>query len=193
MDDPKLKDTNPKEAIGSNKIPFHVWPETATVEGVLGMLEGVLKYGRSNYRVAGVRASVYYDACRRHLNAWFEGEDKAPDSEISHLGHALACIAILIDAREAGKLNDDRMVRGGYHAMVERLTPDVKRLKEKHADKNPHQFTIADSAPPEKHQDPSRCVICGSIIDFTTRHFKEVSGGFSHDTCHYMKHMEGRK
>lgn len=144
MDDTS-KPTNPKDAIGSNKIPMHLWPETATVLGALGLLDGALKYGRSNFREIGVRASIYYDAAKRHLNAWFEGEECDPDSKLPHLAHALACIAIIVDADAAGKLNDDRMVQGGYRAMIDTLTPHVARLKELHADKNPKHYSITDS------------------------------------------------
>lgn len=139
------KPTNPKDAVGSDKLPLHLWPETATVLGCLGLLDGALKYGRSNFRAVGVRASIYYDAARRHLNAWFEGEDCDPDSGLPHLAHVLACVAIVIDAKATGKLNDDRMTPGGYRALVEEYTPHVKRLKELHRDKNPKHFTIADS------------------------------------------------
>jgi hypothetical protein len=58
------KDTNPKDAVGSDKLPLHLWPESATMYGCLGLLEGMSKYGRSNWRAAGVRASIYYDACK---------------------------------------------------------------------------------------------------------------------------------
>lgn len=141
----QLKPSNPKDLIGSNKIPLHLWPETASLTGALALLDGGLKYGRSNFREIGVRSSIYYDAARRHLNAWFEGEDNDPDSGLPHLGHALACLAILVDAQAAGKLNDDRMVKGGYRALINDLTPHVARLKELHKDKNPRHYTIQDN------------------------------------------------
>jgi hypothetical protein len=131
---------NPKDIIGSNKIPLHLWPETATVYGALAFLDGALKYGRSNFRAVGVRASIYNDAAKRHLNKWFEGEDLDPDSGLPHLAHALACVAILIDATEAGKLNDDRNFKGGYIELIERFTPHVARLKEIHKDRNPKHY-----------------------------------------------------
>jgi hypothetical protein len=143
--DETVKPSNPKDMIGSNKLPLHLWPTTATAMGCLGLLDGELKYGRSNFREIGVRASIYYDAARRHLDAWFEGEDNAPDNGIPHLAHALACIAIIIDAEAAGKLNDDRMVRGGYRGLVEQLTPLVAHLKTLHAGKNPKHYSIADN------------------------------------------------
>jgi hypothetical protein len=138
------KPTNPKDMVGSNKLPLHLWPETATALGCLGLLDGMLKYGRSNYRAIGIRASIYVDAAKRHLNAWFEGEENDPDSGLPHFAHALACIAILVDAQAAGKLNDDRMVKGGYRVLLDSLTPHVARLKALHEGKTPKHYTIED-------------------------------------------------
>ena len=143
------KPTNPKDLIGSDKIPLHLWPETATVLGSLALLDGALKYGRANWREAGVRASIYVDAVRRHLNAWFEGENfdnSEYGSGLPHLAHALACIAIIVDADAAGKLTDDRNYPGGYDALVTDLTPMVAAIKAKYAErKSPKQYTIADA------------------------------------------------
>ena len=139
------KPTNPKDAVGSGKVPMHLWPETATVLGAMGLLDGMLKYGRSNFRAVGVRASIYVDAAKRHLNAWFEGEDYDPDSGLPHFAHALACLAILVDAQAAGMLNDDRMIAGGYRRLIDEMTQHVARLKELHADKDPYHYTIKDS------------------------------------------------
>ncbi|WP_019919080.1 dATP/dGTP diphosphohydrolase domain-containing protein [Methyloversatilis discipulorum] len=142
------KPTNPKDAIGTNKLPLHLWPTTATALGCVAFAEGMLKYGRTNWRDAGVRASIYVDAAKRHLDAWFEGEEVAPDSGVPHLANALACIAIIVDAKAAGKLHDDRAYNGsGYRALVEQLTPIVAQLREQHAGKTPRHYTIADGAP----------------------------------------------
>ncbi|CAM3214633.1 dATP/dGTP diphosphohydrolase domain-containing protein [Pseudomonas fluorescens] len=142
----ELKPSNPKDLIGSGKLPLHLWPVTATALGSLGLLDGMLKYGRSNFRAVGIRASIYYDAASRHLNAWFEGEAVDPDSGLPHLAHALACLAIIVDAEAAGKLNDDRMHPGGYRGLINSLTPHVARLKALHEDKNPTHYTIAGDA-----------------------------------------------
>lgn len=143
-----LKDTNPKDAIGCQKLPLHLWPSTATAMGCLGLLDGALKYGRANWRASGVRASIYFDAASRHLNAWFEGEEQDPDSGLPHLAHALACLAIVVDAEAAGLLVDDRQVQGGYRALISKLTPLVPKLQEMHADRTPKHFTIADQVKP---------------------------------------------
>ena len=72
------------------------------------MLEGARKYGRHNYRVAGVRASVYYDAFFRHLGAWWEGEDIDEDSGLNHLTKAMACLVVIRDSMIRGNWIDDR-------------------------------------------------------------------------------------
>lgn len=142
---PGTKPTNPKDAIGSDKVPMHLWPKTATILGTMGLLDGALKYGRSNWRAVGIRASIYYDAIDRHMSAWFEGEDIDPDSGLPHLAHALASLAIIVDAIAAGRFRDDRMIRGGYRSLIDALTPDVARLKARHVERIPHHYTIADS------------------------------------------------
>lgn len=145
--DPALKPTNPKDAIGSDKMPLHLWPETASILGCLGLLDGALKYGRANWREAGVRASIYYDALRRHLSKWFEGQDIDTDSGLPHYAHMLACLAILVDAQAHGKFIDDRQFNGGvegFVTMLETMTPHVKRLKAVHASKTPKHWTIQD-------------------------------------------------
>ena len=143
----EMKSSNPKDAIGGTKLPLHLWPTTATAMGCLGMLEGMCKYGRSNFRIHGVLASVYISAAMRHLALWFEGEDNDPVSGVPHLGNALSCIAIIVDAMAAGKLLDDRMVTGGYRAFVDQYSPYVEQIKATYGNYNPQHFSIADSKP----------------------------------------------
>ena len=143
--DSTVKPTNPKDLIGSGKLPIHLWPTTATAYGCLGLLDGMLKYGRSNFRAVGVRASIYVDAVKRHVDAWMEGEDTDPDSGLPHMAHALACLAILVEAQVKGNLNDDRMYPTRYREMMSELTPHVNRLKEKYAHRDtPKHYTRAD-------------------------------------------------
>jgi hypothetical protein len=143
--DKTAKQSNPKDIIGSDKIPYHLWPLSASAYGSLALLDGMLKYGRSNFRAVGVRSSIYYDALTRHMAKWWEGEDTDPDSGLPHLAHALACLAVLIDSQTADNLTDDRAYPGGYTKLVDELTPHVKRLKEQHAGKNPKHYTIKDA------------------------------------------------
>jgi hypothetical protein len=81
----------------------------------LGMLDGGCKYGPFNYRAAGVRASVYYDAAMRHLMAFWEGEDIDPDSGLPHIVKAMTTLTVLRDSQIMGNWVDDRppQVPGG--------------------------------------------------------------------------------
>ena len=103
-----VKETNPKDVLGIKKVPTSTIPTAPMLEIGLAMLEGARKYGRHNYRVVGVRASVYYDAATRHLQAWWEGEDIDPDSGIHHLIKAAACLFVMRDSQHMENWGDDR-------------------------------------------------------------------------------------
>jgi len=192
MSEENLKSTNPKDLIGSDKLPLHLFPFTAVVYGTLALLDGALKYGRANWRVAGVRASIYYDACLRHMTKWFEGENIDKDSGLPHLAHALACITILIDATETDKLKDDRMVKGGYLELLKRIAPDVARLKEFHKGKNPKHWTIEDTQTKENNL-PS-FIIDGVCMLGTEGYEKVICNlGRACDACPYNKGIKNEK
>ena len=103
------KDTNPKDNAGSLKPSYSSVPVPVLYEIGAALTEGKLKYGGYNWRVAGVRTSVYIDAARRHLDAFWEGEDQDPDSGLSHITKAIAGLVVLRDAMLQGTIkNDDR-------------------------------------------------------------------------------------
>lgn len=144
------KPTNPKDAIGIMKADMGLVPDTAVLALSEAFLEGALKYGCYNWRVAGVRASVYHAALRRHVAKWWNGQERDPKTHIPHLHSALACIAILIDARTYDKLNDDRPPAPDPDATaraIDALEDSVKRLKMEFETYAPHQYTIADTPP----------------------------------------------
>lgn len=99
---------NPKDELGHKKARLSPIPAPVLFEMGLALSEGARKYGRHNWRITGVRASIYYDAALRHIMAWWEGQNHDSDSGQHHLAHALACLVILRDAERAGKLDDDR-------------------------------------------------------------------------------------
>lgn len=115
-------DDNPKTAVGITKPAMSAIPPTALVHLAHAMADGVRKYGRMNWREKKVSSTVYYDAAMRHMMAWYDGEDHAQDSGAHHLAHAMACLMILLDAREAGMLNDDRPGGGTTAELIARLT-----------------------------------------------------------------------
>lgn len=111
--------TNPKDKVGIHKVPLHLVPMSSIIYQALGMANGAKKYGPFNWRENQVIASIYIDATLRHLAAWFDGEDVAEDSKVPHLGHALSCLGILVDAMENGNLVDDRPSPGPAAKLLE--------------------------------------------------------------------------
>ena len=115
------KDTNPKDAVGIRKARWFSYLPLQVLVGVgLAMLEGARKYGRHNYRQAGVRASVYVDACVcGHLMPWFEGEDIDPASGLNHIDKAIAGLMVLRDGMLQGNWEDDRPIKAAGLNSVE--------------------------------------------------------------------------
>lgn len=100
--------TNPKQAIGIKKISESLLSINVLNELSLALLEGALKYGEYNYRETGASTQTYYNACQRHLKSYMNGENIDPDSNISHITKAIACLMIMRDSEIIGKLKDDR-------------------------------------------------------------------------------------
>lgn len=139
------KDTNPKDAIGATKLPMHLVPSSVMTYASLAFLEGALKYGKYNWRVAGVRASIYIDAMHRHLHKFQNGEWFDPETSVPHLASVIACAGILLDAAECGKLTDDRPPAVDYAYAIDSMIGTIAALKMAHSDKNPHHHTIKDA------------------------------------------------
>jgi len=141
----EFKDSNPKDSVGCTKPPLHCIPAHVLFEVGMGMFEGGWKYREANYRVIGVRASIYYDAAMRHLIAWWEGEDIDPASKIHHISKVMSCLAVLRDCQmqaENGSgvsYKDDRppksvvpmaVLETQFKAMLERLQTEHGDRKE---------------------------------------------------------------
>ena len=113
---------NPKDRIGQTKPPLDLIPPAAEILEAVVMGLGARKYGPYNWRSAHVRATIYIAAAKRHLVQWLDGQDDDPESGVSHLAHARACLGILLDALATGHLVDDRPAPGVAAALVERHT-----------------------------------------------------------------------
>jgi hypothetical protein len=144
------KDTNPKDAIGTAKWrQFFVVPMQVLWEVGVGMLEGTLKYGRHNYRGAGVRASVYVDAALGHIQSWVEGEDIDKDSDLSHITKAICSLFVLRDAMMNDMWTDDRPPKiKDLDALRDRLQGIVARNFERYVDKDPHHYSEVEDGSP---------------------------------------------
>lgn len=114
--------TNPKDRFGRMKPPLHLIPSTAEIIESLAMADGARKYGPYNWRDKTVAATVYLAACKRHIAAWMDGEEVARDSGVHHLGHARACLGIILDAQANGTMVDDRPTPGRAAELLERHT-----------------------------------------------------------------------
>lgn len=119
---------NPKDLVGAKKVSTTKLPAVAILHGSRAMMDGARKYNSYNWRDNKVQATVYLDACERHLMSWREREEKAPDSGVHHLGHAIACLAILLDAQETGNLIDNRPENGqAFFKVLARLNEEISQ------------------------------------------------------------------
>lgn len=136
------KPSNPKDVIGSNKVPLGLVPPVTMAYLALAHLEGDLKYGRVNWRSAGVRTMIYIDACLRHIEKFRDGEWEDPETKVPHLANALTCLSIIVDAYHSGKLIDDRPQSAPSSEVINELGKVVMHLKELHKDKKPTDYFI---------------------------------------------------
>ena len=99
---------NPKQLYGDLKSPLHLVPGSATAYISMGLKEGAHKYGAFNWRATKVETMTYVGAALRHLAAFTDGQDTDVDSGYPHLAHAMASLAILVDALEGDFAVDNR-------------------------------------------------------------------------------------
>lgn len=109
---------NPKDLIGDTKVAVHLVPPALVLHAAEALKLGAEKYGPYNWRQYPIQAHAYYAALLRHLTAWWDGEDDDPESGASHLSHAAAGLAILLDAMSSGTLKDDRPATGPAGAII---------------------------------------------------------------------------
>jgi hypothetical protein len=137
------KPSNPKDMIGGKKLPLHLVPPAVNIYASLAFLEGALKYGKFNWRVAGVRFSIYLDAVERHLAKLADGEWCDPETKVPHLANIIACCGIILDAKQNDKLTDDRAPAAlRTSALIDGLQGNVAHLQDLFKAHNPTQYTI---------------------------------------------------
>lgn len=141
-----VKPTNPKDQIGCKKLPIGSVPSSCEMFAALAFLEGQCKYGRYNWRLAGVSSAIYYDAMKRHMMKWWNGQDNDPKTDVPHLASVIACASIILDAQLCGKLTDTRPPASPQLVeLIDTLSEQVVRLQTQFKDHHPHQYTIADT------------------------------------------------
>lgn len=112
IDTPKLSEPSndlSKVAVkfDSSKIPLELLPPEALVEIAKVLAFGAKKYSAWNW-AKGFAWSRLAGAALRHLFAWLGGEDKDPESGLSHLSHCACCLLFLISHELRGLGDDDR-------------------------------------------------------------------------------------
>lgn len=117
------KSSNPKDVLarGEERCLLHLVPSPGLIETAQAMADGARKYGPYNWREEGVGATTYISAAMRHLRSWLDGEEDADDSKVHHLGHAAACLMILLDAQAVGNLVDDRPLPAPTAQLLNRI------------------------------------------------------------------------
>ncbi len=97
------------------------------------MKQGADTYGAYNWCDHPMKASTYYNAILRHLNAWWLGEDLDLKSGLPHMAHIRASAGILIDQQETDRMIDDRpKMLAPLHPVWEKiekaLNPKITKL-----------------------------------------------------------------
>ncbi len=137
--------SNPKDEAGDSRVPLWLLSGAAKVKWALAQFAGLLKYGAWNWRIAGVRYSVYLSAMERHIEGIKAGEQLDPVDHTDHLGNIMACAAILIDAQAAGKLIDDRPPSVNHRPVIAEAEALMAQLRQKYKDRAPRHYSIKDT------------------------------------------------
>jgi len=108
---PKEDDTTMEQEGTKNdkgKARFDLLPPEALEKICLAFNYGAEKYADRNWE-KGLAYGRCFAALMRHLWAWWRREETDPESGLSHLAHAGACLFFLIAFVERGRIDlDDR-------------------------------------------------------------------------------------
>lgn len=108
---PKLDEENTMEnqaiKFDSDKMPLHLLSSEALLQTAAVLKFGADKYAAHNWR-GGFAWSRPLAAAMRHILAFNAGEDKDPESGLSHLAHAACCIMFLLEFEKTHQELDDR-------------------------------------------------------------------------------------
>lgn len=90
-----------------DKLPLHLLSTEAMNQTAAVLKFGAQKYAEHNWR-KGFAWSRPLSAAMRHITAFNDGEDKDPESGLSHLAHAACCIMFLLEFEKTHQHLDDR-------------------------------------------------------------------------------------
>jgi Domain of unknown function (DUF5664) len=101
------KDSGGALKFDSDKMPVNLLSTEALMQTAAVLKFGADKYAEHNWR-AGFAWSRPLAAAMRHIMAFNDGEDKDPESGLSHLAHAMCCIMFLLEFEKTHRELDDR-------------------------------------------------------------------------------------
>ncbi len=93
-----------------DKVPVELLPSEALEEIAKVLAFGKKKYDAWNW-AKGFKWTRLIGAAIRHLYAYQRGEDKDPESGLSHIAHAGCCILFLLQ-HDLSKLGEDDRYKG---------------------------------------------------------------------------------
>lgn len=107
---------DPKEKCGNKKLTLTNTPISLLALASFAMNNGVEKYGKHNWLLTKkpLDNMTYINAALRHIFLYLAGEDKASDSNICHLDHAISSLAVLRDAQLNNRVSDNRVKMTKY-------------------------------------------------------------------------------
>ena len=103
----ELSTTGTALKFDDGKLPLHLLSTEAMNQTAAVLAFGAEKYAAHNWR-KGFVWSRPLSAAMRHITAFNAGEDKDPESGLSHLAHAACCIMFLLEFEKTHKELDDR-------------------------------------------------------------------------------------
>ena len=72
---------------------------------------------------------MYLEAALRHIFLAMDGEDQDEETGLPHEAHAMACMAIILDAKESGCLKEDRHPSHKLQELMKRLQAQDREIK----------------------------------------------------------------
>ena len=124
-----VESDNPKNLAARDRVKLAYIPPVALAHMAHALMDGARKYQPYNWREKSIALMEYISAAQRHLLDFTDGETEASDSLCHHLGHTMACCAIMLDAIERNNMIDDRPLPGNVQEVF-------KRIEAKQAQKN---------------------------------------------------------
>lgn len=93
--------------LDGGKPPMSLLDRHALEQIAMVLRFGAIKYERENWR-KGIHYTRLIDAALRHIFAFADGEDRDPESNLSHIAHAGCCILFLLRMIRDRQDLDDR-------------------------------------------------------------------------------------